>query len=184
MPDQHEPAPPGENTNPPEQSRPSGNQFDDLIADLPEATRKALRDENARLHGIIRSSRSRVAELTPKAVEFDKLQEAQKSEQQKAAEAIARLEGERDSARTALLRFEVLAKFPGLQAGDAAFLTGATREELEASAERLLARIQAAQAPEQPPAPHRGQPDPGQGRNGQGAPVDGNAWLRGQLRHR
>lgn len=184
MPDQPEPAGSGGDNQTAEQPR-GASTVESLIASLGDDG-KALRDHIASLHGQIRSAKSKLTELAPKASEYDKLQESQKSEQQKAADALAKLTAERDAARTELLRYEVLAKFPGLQAGDAAFLTGATAEELEASAQRLLARIQAV-APaegEQEQQPRRGQPDFGQARNGQGAPADGNAWLRGALKHR
>lgn len=160
---------------------PARRSLDDLIGPLDEASRKALRDYIAGLNDQAARYRTKVRELEPKAAQHDQAQEAAKSEQQKAAEALSRIERERDDAKASLLRYDVAASFPGLQASDAAFLTGSSREELEASAHRLLARIQAAG---QRPAPMPPAPDRGQGREGANGNMDPESWIRGALRHR
>lgn len=160
------------------QQRPS---IDDLIAPLDEAARQAIRDLIAARNDQTSRYRRRIAELEPKAAQYDAATEAAKSEQQKAAEREARFQRERDEAKASLLRFEVAASFPGLQASDAAFLTGSNRDELEASAQRLIARIQA--AGDATTAPHMPAPDKGQGRDSNGQ-ADPESWLRGALRHR
>jgi chromosome segregation ATPase len=152
--------------------------LDQLLAPLDDTARKALSDHLASRDSQIKRYRTRVAELEPKASQFDEASEAAKSEAQRAAERQTRLERERDEAKAALLRYDVAATVPGLQASDAAFLTGGTREELEASAQRLLSRIQAAG---QPPAPQPPAPDKAQGRDQQGGAPDAEAWLRGAL---
>lgn len=75
--------------------------------------------------------------IKAKAAEFDKAQEASKSELQKIADRAAAAEKERDALRVASLRAEVaLAK--GLTATQAKRLVGSTKEELEADADELL----------------------------------------------
>ena len=181
MPDQ---PPTGEtpNDNPTSEQSPTSPRLnlDDLLAAMDEDSRKALRDHLSARNDQIARYRRRLSEVEPKAAKYDKAEEAAKSEAQKAAEAMARAERERDEAKAHLLRYEVIAAYPGLQAGDAEFLTGTTREELEASAAKLLTRFQAS-TPTPVPGQHPA-PDPGQGRNGQGAPVDPEAWLRGALK--
>jgi hypothetical protein len=156
--------------------------IDDLIAGLPEESRKALHDEREARMSQIERYRRTISDLQPKAQRLDELEDSVKTEVQRATDLATRAAKERDDAKASLLRYEVAAGFPGLQASDAAFLTGTTREELENSAERLLARIQA--AGEQRPGPQVMQPDKGQGRNGQQAEIDPDAWLRGALKQR
>ena len=155
--------------------------LDDRLGALSDDDRKAVRDYLAGLRDQAARYRRRVGELEPKASAFDEQVEAAKTAEQKAADRLARLEKERDEAKATLLRYDVAASFPGLQASDAAFLTGATRPELEASAERLIARIQAAG---QPPAARQPVPDPGQGRDTANGGADPETWLRQALRHR
>jgi hypothetical protein len=79
-------------------------------------------------------------DIKTKAAEFDKAQDAAKTELQKAAERAEKAESERDTLRTASLRAEVaLAK--GLTASQAKRLVGSTKEELEADADELLADL-------------------------------------------
>lgn len=76
-------------------------------------------------------------DIKAKATEFDKAQDAAKSELQKAADRAEAAEKERDQLRAASLRAEVaLAK--GLNANQAKRLVGTTKEELEADADELL----------------------------------------------
>lgn len=79
-------------------------------------------------------------DVKTKAKEFDKAQEASKSELQKERETREAAEKERDQLRVAHVRAEVgLAK--GLTASQAKRLVGATKEELEADADELLADL-------------------------------------------
>lgn len=65
-------------------------------------------------------------------------EDAQKTEAQKAAERIAALERDANEARTKALRYEVGVE-KGVPTKLLRYLTGATKEELEANAEQLLA---------------------------------------------
>lgn len=87
-------------------------------------------------------------DLKAKAVEYDKAQEASKSELQKVADRAAAAEKERDELRKASLRAEV-ALSKGLTASQAKRLVGSTKEELVADADELLADL----APIKKPTP-------------------------------
>lgn len=90
----------------------------------------------AELDQILAKRLGDVAELKRKASELDKLTEAQKSEQQKAAERIAQLEKELSTAQLAQLRRDVGERH-GLTATQARRLVGTTEDELMADAEEL-----------------------------------------------
>jgi hypothetical protein len=79
-------------------------------------------------------------DVKAKAAEFDKAQEASKSELQKAADRAAQAEKERDELRLAHARAEV-ALDKGLTPTQAKRLVGSTKEELEADADELLADL-------------------------------------------
>ena len=92
-------------------------------------------------------------DVKAKAAEFDKAQEASKTEVQKAAERAKKAEQELTAVRSEANRNAVaLAK--GLTPTQAKRLVGSTREELEADAEELLKDLKA--DPSNPPrAPHQ-----------------------------
>ena len=79
-------------------------------------------------------------QLKAKAGEFDKLAEAQKTEQQKLAEQLATAQAEVTAARTEALRLKV-ATAKGLPSALAARLHGASEEEMTADADALLAAL-------------------------------------------
>lgn len=92
-------------------------------------------------------------DIKAKATEFDKAQEASKTELQKIADRAEAAEKERDQLRAASLRSEVaLAK--GLNANQAKRLVGTTKEELEADADELLNDL-ASSKPSHKPDPKR-----------------------------
>lgn len=97
------------------------------------------------------------------------IEDAQKSEAEKAAERIKQLESEAQSARTEALRFKVASKY-GVSDEDAdLFLTGSDEDTLTRQAERLAARNEEAGKPRQP------KPDPTQGRPAGGVQLDPRA---------
>lgn len=99
----------------------------------PARARAALEKKNREAQGL----RQRLKELEPLAQKARELEEAQKTEAQKAAEARAAAERERDAARAEALRYKVgLAK--GLPADLAVRLQGSTEDELAKDADRLL----------------------------------------------
>lgn len=79
-------------------------------------------------------------QLQEKAARFDELEEANKSELQKAQDALAAETKARTAAQVELLRIQIAGE-RGLDAKAAAYLQGGTREELEASADGLAALI-------------------------------------------
>lgn len=87
-------------------------------------------------------------DLKAKASKFDEVEEANKTELQKAADRATEAEKERDSLRLATARAEV-ALSKGLTASQAKRLVGATKEELEADADELLADIGTPPKPKQ-----------------------------------
>lgn len=84
--------------------------------------------------------RARLKELEPMAQKAKALEEAGKSEQDKLREALEAERGGRTTAETALLRHEVAAA-KGVPANLAKFLVGATKAEVETSADELLKEI-------------------------------------------
>lgn len=91
------------------------------------------------------------------------LEEASKTEAQKLAERAEKAERELASIQAASLRSEIALE-KGLSASQARRLIGATREELEADADQLLADLGDAAKPRSP------RPDPNQGRSPAGGP--------------
>lgn len=100
----------------------SQDEFDRMVADRLTRERSKFADYD---------------DLKKKAAEYDKAQEASKSELQKEREARVAAEKERDSERVAGWRAQV-ALDKGLTPTQAKRLVGATKEELEADADELL----------------------------------------------
>lgn len=100
---------------------------------------------------------------TQAAKRLSEIEDAQKSEAEKAAERIAQLEKDAAAARAEALRFKVATKH-GISDEDAdLFLTGSDEETLTRQAERLAARYEDAGKPRQP------KPDRNQGRQAGGS---------------
>lgn len=122
-------------------------EVDDATFD-PARARAALEKKNREAQSL----RQRLKELEPLARKARELEEAQKTEAQKAAEARAAAERERDEARIELLRYKVaLAK--GLPADLAARLRGGTEEELSKDADELLKLVGSKPASSARPVP-------------------------------
>ena len=97
------------------------------------------------------------------AKKLSEIEDAQKSEVEKAAERIAELEKQASEAQREALRFKVASKH-GISDEDAdLFLTGSDEETLTKQAERLAARYEDAGKPRQP------KPDRNQGRSSSGS---------------
>ena len=92
-----------------------------------------------------------------------------KPAQERLAEELAATKAEAESARTALLRYEVAAE-KGIPADAVKLLNGTSREELEEAADSLLALIANTSKPKSP------KPDPAQGR-----PASGGATTADQF---
>ena len=118
-------------------SAPSETAVDDDGTDL-EAARK-LRSE-------ARNLRARLKEAEEKARRFDEIEESNKTEAQKQAEQLAKLQQENERLQAQVLKAQVATE----RGVPADLLAGSTEEELNASAERLLAFRG------QPPAPEYG----------------------------
>ncbi|WP_435109399.1 hypothetical protein [Nocardiopsis synnemataformans] len=135
MPEPIEPTDPNNNPNP---EPPEG---DDEELDLERAKAK-IHKANQEAAGL----RSRMKELEDKATRLDELENANKSEQQKAQEAAAALEKRATAAEQRALRLEVAAA-KGLTTAQAKRLVGSTQEELEADADELLETFGTAPTP-------------------------------------
>lgn len=81
--------------------------------------------------------RARLKAAEAKAAKLDELENANKSEQQRAIEAREAAEKRAEAAEQRLLRLEIAAE-KGLTPAQAKRLVGSTREELEADADELL----------------------------------------------
>lgn len=87
-----------------------------------------------------------IRELKPLAAKARELEEASKSELDKAAERATAAEARASNAEAQLVRKDIAAS-KGLKPEAAEFLTGTTPEEIEASAEKLLALMPDPQRP-------------------------------------
>ena len=103
---------------------------------LSEAGRKALDTERKAR----RDAENRLKELEPLAEEARKRADSEKTELTKVSESLAEERTARQTAERALMRFEVAAD-KGVQPRHVRFLHGDTKEEVEASADALLAEI-------------------------------------------
>lgn len=99
----------------------------------PERAMAKIRKANSENQGL----RTRLKELEEKAARLDELENANKSEQQRAQEAREAAEKRAHDAEQRLLRLEVATE-KGLTPAQARRLVGTTREELEADADELL----------------------------------------------
>lgn len=104
------------------------------------------------------AQKEEIKALKARTSKLDEIEDAQKTEAERAAERIANLERDAASARAEALRFKIASKH-GIGEEDAAlFLTGSDEETLTKQAERLAAHQADAGKPRQP------KPDPNQGR--------------------
>lgn len=106
------------------------------------ATETTDNDDVAKWKAIARQNEKRAKENADKAKRFDEIEEASKTEAQKQADALAKLQAENEELRVAKLRSDVAAAKSDPSKGisiPAELLTGTTEAELEASADALLA---------------------------------------------
>ena len=107
----------------------------------------------------------RAKENKTAADELSAIREAQKSDAEKAADALASAKAEAEAARASLLRYQVAAQHGITDADDIAlFLTGTDEETLTKQAKRLAERSQSDGKPRTP------KPDATQGRSGADGP--------------
>jgi hypothetical protein len=105
----------------------------------------------------LEAMKAELKETKPKAKRLAELEEAAKSDAEKAADRIAAESARADTAEAALLRYEVAADL-GMPSHAVKFLTGATRDEMVASGKEIMELIGEAGKPRAP------KPDPNQGR--------------------
>lgn len=154
----------GQGETPQQGGQPQGSQPASGGDSLEEQLRKA-RAESA-------DWRNKYKSAQQKADEYDKLQESQKTEQQKTQERLAQLEGQATASTLKALRLEVALE-KGLPKALAARLQGEDQKSIEADAEELLKTL----------GGRRPQTDGGQHTQGTG-PSNGsnpNAFLRAKL---
>lgn len=108
-----------------------------------------------------REQEKRAKENAEARKRLDEIEAASKTEAEKSAERLAAETSRADAAEANLLRFQVAAD-KGIPAKAIKLLTGASREEIEASADEVLELIGEAGKPRTP------KPDPNQGRSGSG----------------
>lgn len=116
--------------------------------DLGDAGKKALTEERAARKAAEQSRKeleARLAELEPLAQKAKALEDAKKSEAEKLTEKLTAAETRAAAAEQRALRLEVAAA-KGLTEAQAKRLVGATKEELEADADDLLASFGSAPA--------------------------------------
>jgi hypothetical protein len=134
------PAPPADPPAPPDPV--------DYEAEAEKWKALARKHERGQLDALGFKSKDEIEELRAAAKRLADLEEADKTEAQKAIDAAAAAEGRATKAETELLRIQV-AIDKGVPLSDADLLTGSTREEMEKVAERLAGLIK----PGDPPKP-------------------------------
>lgn len=137
--------------------------------DLGDAGKRALQEERRKA----REAAKALAEAQARLREFE---DRDKSEAEKTAERLSAAEKRAQDAEQRALRLEVAAE-KGLTPGQAKRLVGATREELEADADDILATFPTVPAQPERKAP---KPDPSQGARseaGKGGSVAAGAAL-------
>lgn len=142
---------------------PAGGGNDD-----PQALIERLRAEN-------KDAKREAAALRAKASKLDEIEEASKTEQQKALDRAAAAEKTANEATTKLLRYEVAAA-KGVPAKLAGRLQGTTKEEMEADADDLLATLTASGGGQQQQRRTAGNAKD----EGQAAGGDMSTWIRRQ----
>lgn len=145
-----------------EQQAPAGTETGpEGAADAPTNDPIHLPDD----HPLVKAyaaQKDEIKALKARASKLDEIEDAQKTEAQRAAERIAALESAAATAKAEALRFKVASKH-GISDEDAdLFLTGSDEETLTKQAERLAARYEDAGRPRQP------KPDRNQGRQSGG----------------
>lgn len=115
-------------------------------------------------HPLVRAlaaQKDEIKALKEKSRRLDEIDEAQKSDAERAAEALATAKAEAAEATAELLRYRTAAAHGITDSEDIElFLTGKDEETLERQAKALSARIAAGSGPRAP------KPDPNQGRSG------------------
>ena len=140
-----------------------------------EATPETFdRDYVAKLRAESAKYRTEAKANAKAAEKLAAIEEASKSELDKAAERANAAEARAAAAEAQLIRKDIAAS-KGLKPEAAEFLTGATPEEIEASADKLLALMP---DPQRPPGRPVEQLQSGAVPASNQAPQDPNAWLR------
>lgn len=113
---------------------PAGDEFKPITSQ--DDLNRVIADRVARERGKYADYK----DVKAKAAEFDKLQQSNKSEQEKFNERIALLEKENQTIRSEALRSRIQAKFSISDEDAELFLTGTDEDSLTRQAERLAAR--------------------------------------------
>jgi hypothetical protein len=138
------PAPPAD----PEPKPAEPTETPGATPELGDAGKKALDTERKAR----RDAEARLKELEPLAQAAQEKADAEKTELQKASEALATERDARTQAEAALLRYEVGVD-KSVPPKLVKFLVGATKEEIEASADALLAELGNGERPGVPAKP-------------------------------
>lgn len=112
---------------------PDGAAPEPKVDDLPEWARESLKKANAEAAAY----RKKVRDLEPLAKRAKELEDASKSDIERATEALTVAEKRAQEAELKALKLEVAAE-KGLNASQARRLVGTTKEELEADADDLI----------------------------------------------
>jgi membrane protein involved in colicin uptake len=118
----------------------------------PETGEKDWQAEAEKYKALSRKNEAQAKSNADAAKRLADIEEAQKTAEQKAADALAAAQQRAAEAEARALRAEVVAE-KQVPANLAKFITGSTREELEAAADELLAAVPAARSgPKQDPS--------------------------------
>lgn len=140
--------------------------------EVPAGDKRAVLADLAKERDKRQELERRLADLEPLAKKAQEIEDAQKSEVQRATEAAAAAEDRAVKAEAEALRYRIATKHSISEADAKLWLTGTTEDDLTKQAERL-AELQGQQ-----PAPQQ-QPDPSQGAR---PPKPKNPWEEGRKR--
>lgn len=160
-----------------ESAAPEAAPAESNVDDLPDWARAALKKANAEAA----SYRTKVRELEPLAKKARDLEDASKTETEKAAERLTAAERRAQEAELRALRLEVAAE-KGLTPAQARRLVGTSKEELEADADELLDTFAPGgddgTKPRTPSRPAERLRPLRSGATAEDTPADGNDWFR------
>lgn len=122
---------------PPANDPPKSRKLEDLLGPLSDEDRAAVLTEVTKARNEAAGYRTKVRELEPLANKAKELEDASKSDVEKATENLAAAEKRAQEAELRAARAEVAAA-KGLTPAQAKRLVGTTQEELEADADELL----------------------------------------------
>lgn len=186
---------PAGGTDPQQPPKPGKRSLEDLLADLDDDAKTAVLKEVSKARNEAKGLRDRVNTAEPKAAEYDKVLEAQKTAEQKSADVAAAAEKKAADALERVARAEIKAALAGVVGNPDEILEDLNLRKFmtdegeidQTAVDALTKKYAAMQA--QAAAPRAPQPDRSQASGGNhtstSTPRDTFAgWLKNELQHK